>query len=535
MNSNSTYRFISTLAVLFSFYGAEAQTAPALPKLVVNVVIDQLRSDYLEAFAPLYGEKGFRRLMQDGCVYTQAEYPFASPDRASATACLYTGATPYDNGITSQRWLDRETLRPLYCVDDSKYKGHLTTEASSPTHLSVSSISDELKIATEGKGIVISVSPFRDAAILSAGHAADACFWLNELTGQWCSTSYYGSYPSWALTYSRYNSLQQRINDIVWTPSNEVVGNFSYFVSGGLKKPFEHKFKGNSTFREFKSSGLINEEVNKFATHCIASSGMGLDAITDMLSITYYAGSYNRLPVSDCPMELQDTYVRLDNALGGLIDEVEKRVGAGNVLFMVTGTGYFDEPASADLTAYRIPTGTFDMHRAEMLLNVYLVAVYGQGQWVESSLGNEIYLNRKLIEQRNINLTEMLEMSSAFIIQLAGVKDVYTSQRLSFGAWTPGISKMRNAYNPHRSGDILIQIAPGWSLTEVNVSSTTNKQNISRESYTTFPLFFMGAGFDPNKIETPVSIDYVAPTVAKVLRIRSPNACGKPALRPNSQ
>jgi hypothetical protein len=94
---------------------------------------------------------------------------------------------------------------------------------------------------------------------------------------------------------------------------------------------------------------------------------------------------------------------------------------------------------------------------------------------------------------------------------------------------------MRNAYNPHRSGDILIQIAPGWSLTEVNVSSTTNKQNISRESYTTFPLFFMGAGFDPNKIETPVSIDYVAPTVAKVLRIRSPNACGKPALRPNSQ
>ena len=532
MKSLNPYnRLFTTLAVLLSLCGAEAQEAPALPRLVVNVMIDQLRTDYMEAFSPLFGEQGFRRLMQEGSVYTHAEYPFARPDRASATACLHSGTVPYDNGIPSEQWLDRQSLRPVYCVDDKSYQGHLTAEHSSPVHLGVSTIGDELKVATEGKGIVLSVAPYRDAAVLSAGHAADACFWLNDLTGQWCSTSYYGEFPSWALTYSRYNSLADRIGDITWVPSNDVVGNFSYFVSGGLKKPFSHKFKGQRAYREFKTSGMLNEEVNRFALHCVGSAGMGLDAITDMLSVTYYAGTYNHSSVSEHPMELQDTYVRLDKALGQLMQNLEQRIGKGNVMFVVTGTGYTDEPMSADLSRYRIPSGTFDMHRAGMLLNMYLIAVYGQGQWVESSLGNEIYLNRKLIEQRNVNMTELLDMSSAFIIQLSGVKDVYTSQRLSLGAWTPGISKLRNAYNPHRSGDIMVQIAPGWSISEVNTTSVAKKHNISRESYTAFPLFFMGGGFAPCKVESPVSIDHVAPTVAKVLRIRSPNGCGKAPLQ----
>lgn len=527
---NSYNRFFTTLAVLLSFCGAEAQQAPALPRLVVNVMIDQLRMDYMEAFYPLFGEQGFRRLIQEGTVYAQAEYPFARPDRASAVACFHSGTVPYDNGIPSEQWLDRQNLRPIYCVDDKAYSGYLTAECSSPVHLGVSTIGDELKVATEGKGIVISLSPFRDAAILSAGHAADACFWINDLTGQWCSTAYYGEFPSWALTYSRYSSLQQSIDDIVWTPSNDVVGNFSYFVSGGLKSPFSHKFKGQGAFRRFKTSGMVNEEVNRFAFHCVGSAGLGLDAVTDMLSITYYAGTYEHCSVSEYPMELQDTYVRLDKALGQLMENLEKRVGKGNVLFVVTGTGYTDEPVTDNLSRYRIPSGTFDMHRAGMLLNMYLVAVYGQGQWVEGSWGNEIYLNRKLIEQRNVNMTELLDMSSAFIIQLAGVKDVYTSQRLSLGAWTPGISKLRNSYNPHRSGDIMIQIAPGWSVSEFNVTSAAKKQNISRESYTAFPLFFMGSIFEPCRVETPITIDHVAPTIAKVLRIRSPNACGRAPL-----
>ena len=220
-------------------------------------------------------------------------------------------------------------------------------------------------------------------------------------------------------------------------------------------------------------------------------------------------------------MEMQDTYARLDRQLEDLFDFVEEKVGMDKTLFIVTSTGYFDSEELMDLSKYRIPTGVFSITKAKALLNMYLIAVYGPGDYVETAIDNQLYLNLKLIENRNLNLTEVLDRCSAFLIQLSGVKDVYTSQRLSLGAGTPGISKLRNAYNPKCSGDILIQVSPGWQLK----NEDTHEQSLSRESYLSFPLFFLGAGIVPEKVRIPVSIDQVAPTVAQALRIRAPNAC----------
>ncbi|MBQ2012103.1 MAG: alkaline phosphatase family protein, partial [Bacteroidaceae bacterium] len=152
-------RLLTSLLILMSVAGAEAQTAPEVPRLVVNVVIDQLRTDYMEAFSPLYSERGFMRLLKQGRVYTQAEYPFANPNRASAIACFMSGTSPYENGIVGERWLDRQTLTPVYCVDDKEFQGQHTTVASSPQHLGVSTITDELKVATEGNGLVYAIAP----------------------------------------------------------------------------------------------------------------------------------------------------------------------------------------------------------------------------------------------------------------------------------------------------------------------------------------------------------------------------------------
>ncbi|MBQ0062032.1 MAG: alkaline phosphatase family protein, partial [Bacteroidales bacterium] len=151
---------------------ASAQTAAPVPRLVVTVMIDQLRSDYLDAFSPLYGEGGFARLLKDGRVYEGAQYPVAQVDRASSIATMFTGAVPYDHGVVGEQWLDRSTLRPVYCVDDAAFKGWNTTETTSPKNLAVSTISDELKVATDGKALVYSIAPYRDAAVLAAGHAA---------------------------------------------------------------------------------------------------------------------------------------------------------------------------------------------------------------------------------------------------------------------------------------------------------------------------------------------------------------------------
>lgn len=524
-NASALPLLVSLLTAVSLLSTPEAKAAGTdVPRVVVSILVDQLRTDYLNAFMPLYGQEGFVRLLKEGRVYSQGEYPHNRPDRAAAAATLVTGTTPYNHGIVAQRWLNRETLRPTFCVDDQRYPGLQTADASAPTYLGVSTVGDELKIATDGKSLVYAIAPYRDAAVLTAGHAADGAVWIDNTTGQWCTTSYYEVFPTWASVLNN-NSLSERLKQLTWRPTNELVGNFSYFVSGGTKKPFAHKFKGDKRFFSYKTSGLVNGEIATAAAQCLNGTTMGADNVPDYLALTFYAGNLDHKTITECPTELQDTYVRLDQALADVIRAVEHKVGRGNALFVLTSTGYTDEEA-VELEKYRVPTGTFNVERAAALLNLYFVALYGQGQFVESTFGTQLYLNHKLIEQKQLNLSDLLQRAQDFLLQLAGVKDVYTSARLQQGAWTPGISRMLGAYNPRYSGDITVEVTPGWHF----VNNTTRENKLIRESYIQFPIIFLGTGFKAETVREPVTVDYVAPTLSKAMRIRAPNGCSLPPL-----
>ena len=144
---------LTSLITVLTFTGLQAQSLPAAPKLVVGLTIDQLRTDYLEAFSSLYGEKGFKRLWKEGRVFYNAEYTFSGVDRSSAIAAIYSGTTPSMNGIISKRWMDAATLRPVNSTDDTAFMGYYTDQTCSPSKLLTSTIADELKIATQGKGL----------------------------------------------------------------------------------------------------------------------------------------------------------------------------------------------------------------------------------------------------------------------------------------------------------------------------------------------------------------------------------------------
>ena len=243
---------LTLLAAIYATSGrAEMpQAMQSAPRLVVNITIDQLRTDYLEAFAPLYGEGGFKMLYSRGMVFTNVSYPFTPIDRASAITAIVTGTTPYYNSIVGAKWLDKKSLRPVFCVDDSKYSGYLTQDCSSPKNISTSTLGDELKMATGGAAIVYSVAPFRDAAVLSAGHAADGALWIDGDNGFWCSSNYYfKATPSWIQAFNNINHAKIESND--WEPINSLTGSFSFFMSGGTQKPFKHKFDGDRRYREF--------------------------------------------------------------------------------------------------------------------------------------------------------------------------------------------------------------------------------------------------------------------------------------------
>ena len=297
------------------------------------------------------------------------------------------------------------------------------------------------------------------------------------------------------------------------------MGKFNYFLREAAPKPFKHKFSGERQYIEYKTSGLVNENVTKAALHCVSSNNMGVDGITDLLNITYYAGTFDHKAGSENQIELQDTYVRLDRQLASLIASLQLRLGAKNVLFVVTSTGYADEE-DVDYGKYRIPSGTFYINRTASLLNMYFGALWGQGKYVESCFGSQIYLNHKQLENKRVSLTDACQRAQEFLTMVSGVRNVYTSLQLLSNS-NPDFIKVRNGFCPERCGDILIEVSPGWRL----YNEDNQQSELSRASYIPFPIIFFGANIKAERITSPVTVDRIAPTVAKSIRIRAPNAC----------
>ncbi len=497
------------------------QTAQAqgrgVPRVVINILVDQLRSDYMQAFLPLYGEDGIKRLLREGRLYSQAEYPHAGTDRAAAAATVLTGAMPSDHGIVAMDWLNRETLRTVSCVDDKEVQGVGSLNPASPKQLLVSTVGDELKVATEGAALVYAIAPFRETAVLTGGHAADGAYWIDDTSVRWCTSSYYGPLPAW-ISYRNEQSLLPDALHQVWKPSNTYVGTFSYFLSRNVRQPFAHTFEGLHAVRDILTTGLVNDEVGQAAKLCIERSQFGADDTPDLLALTLYAGSYLHRPVNDAAMEVQDTYVRLDRAIAGVLDAIDKKVGMERALIVLTSTGTSEEEAG-DLSRYRIPTGTFDTERTAGLLDMYLAALHGVGKYVLATNGTQFFFDRKLIEDKALSLSSVLDEAADFLLQLSGVKEVYTSSRLIQGAWTPGISRYRAAYNTERSGDLMLVLSPGWKLK--NVTGT----QLQRAGFVPFPIIFLGGDVSKEVIGTPVTTDHIAPTLCEAIRIRAPNAC----------
>lgn len=457
--------------ILAALTSAQLQAYDLAPKLVVTVTIDQLRADYIEAFNSYYSHYGFRRIIDSGLVYDGASFPFSPVDRASAVAAISTGTTPFYNGIIGEQWLDRKTLQPTGCVDDE-------TDKASPARLRTSTVSDELKVSSNGKSLVYSFAVNKATAILSGGHAADGVYWIGG-DGLWTSSSYYEkTLPKWVRAYNKeYERLQKK----------------------------REMYQDNDNVVDMIISALQNTE-------------LGRDTNTDMLSIALSAAMPSGKNTGDWQKDMSAVYHELDFSLGRIINTVEKRIGLDNVLFVVTSTGYKEEKP-VDVKRYRIPSGTFYINRTASLLNMYLGAIYGQGRYVEQWFGNELYLNHRLIEQNRLSLHEILSRSQDFLLQNAGVADVYTSERLLAG--NNDIQQLRAGYNPSLSGDIIIQVAPGWNLLNENTQQTYT----SRANVFSFPIIFFGANIKHEKVSLPVTVDRIAPTIAKTIRIRAPNAC----------
>ncbi len=448
------YIYITLLSLLAFTPEATAQDFAQAPRLVISITIDQLRTDYLETYAPLFSQGGFKQLLDKGLVYSNASYNFTPVDHASAAASLITGSSPYYNGVTGAEWLNRKTLRLQNIVND-KEKGY------SPDELLTSTLGDEMKIAFKGLCTVYSFATNAESAILSAGHVADGTVWFHQQS--WKTASYYEPQSQWLSQYLRQN------------------------------KPTQD----------------ANKSVTSLALRCIEQSGAGKDDYADLICLNY------SLQQSDAV-----GYQLLDHTISDLLRGVQRILPEGRVLFILTGSGYTEQEQKTDNDRYNVPSGQFYINRASSLLNMYLGAVYGTAQYVESSYKNQLFLNRKLIEKKNLKLGDVLRQAQEFVLQMSGIRNVYTSTQL-LTSDSQLLQRIRNGFNIDKCGDLIIEIAPGWQL----FNEETQTSSVSRTSYIPFPIIFFGNNISAQRITLPVTVDRIAPTIARAIRIRAPNAC----------
>jgi hypothetical protein len=518
-NSRITKKiFFSMAAVAAAIAGLNAQTPPTPPKLVINIVVDQLRDDYLQYFSPTFGERGFRRLMREGLVCHHVDFGFPNLSQASSTATLSTGAYPYWHGIVGDRKYDFEALREESVVADRDYIGNFTNERYSPRALLASTIGDELKIATDGHSDVFAIAPDPEEAILTAGHFADAAFWLDDYNGKWATTTFYRNVP-WYI--DRYNSSLTTANreDRQWTPALAAYNGFPYSKSS---TPFRHSFANNDGARyiKLKQSALINTDITNLAATFFDYADFGKRSFPDYLAITYYAGNYPYVSnPDDYSWEIQDTYCRLDREIERLLDMADKKIGLKNVVVVLTSTGYYD--CVAAIPEDFKPAGQFYPSRCTALLNVYLMALYGQGNWVGGYYREQIYLNKKLIEEQKVDLDEITWKSATFLAQFSGVQDVTTA-----GQWfVDDIGRsaaFRRGIHKKTSGDLFIELQPGWTIAN---EGQTAADATRRTTAVHAPLFIFGDGIRAGQVARPVRATQIAASIAYLLRIPAPNAC----------
>lgn len=500
------------------------ETTATPPKLIIGITIDQLRTDYLLTLQQRFGNGGFRRLMQEGTVFEQVTFELDNPDATTAIAVLATGSYPLQNGIGAQMVFDQETLRRRPALWDFKYIGNATDGFWSPNALLSSNLADELKLASQQGSKVYSIAPNAEEALLTAGHSADGAFWIDDKRGVWCSTTYYKDFPSFIITQNNTQPLFCDAPTKGWDSQLYTQNNICALLPYQTCNPyFTHKFMENKQlmYGWLKTTPIINEAVSQMAQRFLTNGRIGSTTQrTDMLQLTFYAGTYRHAAPEVYPCELEETYMRLDKTLEELLQAVDHNVGLDNAVIYLMGTGDTNRQTT-DVPGLSL--GEFNANRCTALLNLHLNSIFGQGQWIEGFEDMQVYLNHKLIEQKQLQTDDVAREAARFVALMSGVDEVFTTQQLLHEDYSERIQRIRNGYRKHGGGDLIIKLQPGWNF---RLDDRSPQQPQLRQDLCPGPaIIFAPRRVEARTVTQPVEATIIAPTVARAIRIRAPSGC----------
>jgi predicted AlkP superfamily pyrophosphatase or phosphodiesterase len=527
-----------TLCLLVSVFSVNAQNKKVTPKsstlvrpkLVVGIVVDQMRYDYLYRYYDQYTEGGFKRMLNEGFNCRNNHYSYALTVTAAGHASVYTGSVPAINGIIGNEWFDPIKKQDVYCVEDSTVKtvgsNNPTVGKMSPRNMLTSTVTDQLRIATNFRSKAIGVAIKDRGSILPAGHAANAAYWFDSKTGNWVSSTYYmDDLPQWAKDYnakkmpSEYlkkgwellltadSYTQSSPDDVAWEGK----------LPGAKKPVFPYELAGlaGDAFGVVTDTPWGNTITKEMAIEAIKGENLGKGKDTDFLAISFSSPDKIGHRVGPNSIEQQDDFLRLDREFADLFSFLDTWVGKGEyTVFLTADHGVMDVPGFA--AEHKIPSGLVDRKLLTVSVTDALNEAFGKDKYVISTQNNQLYLDHDLLKKKKITLAEATNVVREAALKVPGIADVVDLSDMGKAPLnTYQLELYKNNVNAKRSGDIQVLSQPGWFYG----TSTGTSHGTPHNYDTQVPFVMFGWGIKKGETLRRTSVLDIAPTISSLLHI----------------
>lgn len=516
---------------------AQQSNAAAIerPKLVVGIVVDQMRWDYLYRYQKRYTDGGFKRLLGEGFSCENTMIPYVPSVTAIGHTCIYTGSVPSIHGIAGNNFV--KDGKKVYCTDDDSVKPVGTTSVAalmSPRNLWVSTIGDEMKIASNGRAKVVGMALKDRASILPAGHNPNGAFWFDDQTGCFITSSYYmDRLPKWVEAFNDKRLpeqyLSQKWNTLypknTYTESTTDENEYENGIREGVKAtlplnlPELYKKYGYGIIRNTPFGNSLTLDMAKAA---IDGEQLGADDETDLLAVSCSSTDYIGHQVGTHAIETEDTYLRLDKAIADFLTYLDSKVGKGNYLvFLSADHGAMNN--AAFLQDRRIPAGSWDASATAKKLNHVLAKEYPEaGDIVKTVMNYQVFFNRDVIKSKQLDFDNIKQTVVNVLKEDPSVQYACDMAKASTESIPEEVkSRIINGYNRERSGDVVIILKPNFYA-----HGMKGTDHGAWNSYDThIPLVFMGWGIKHGATTKQTFMTDIAPTIAAMLHVQAPNGC----------
>jgi predicted AlkP superfamily pyrophosphatase or phosphodiesterase len=511
------------------------------PKLVVGIVVDQMRYDYLTRFYNKYGEGGFKRMMNEGYNCKNNHFNYVPTYTGPGHTSVYTGTTPKYHGIIGNDWYDKELKKSVYCAGDETVQSVGTTDKAgqmSPHRMKTTTFADENRLFTQMRGKTIGVSLKDRGAILPVGHTANAAYWFHgKDEGNWISSTFYvNELPKWVLNFNKKKSVASYFKE--WNTYYDIS---TYTESGSDLNNFEGGFKGketatfpydlealknqNGNYEILKISAYGNDITTDFALAAIEGEQLGKDNHTDVLALSYSTPDYVGHNFGVNSKEVQDTYIRLDKDLERLFNYLDTNVGKNQYTVFLTA-----DHAAVDVPAYlqtvKIPAGYIDSKAQKNKFVEFVEAEFGTADLIENVSNNQVFLNRAKLKELDLDLEDVQNAIVNEIINYEHIDKAYTATTMGSTEFNVGIEALlQRGFNQKKSGDVIFVYDPAF----ISYSKTGSTHGSGLNYDTHVPLLFFGKGIKHGDTFQKTEITDIAATMSALLGISFPNgAIGQP-------